>query len=56
MLYKILFIAGLIFLLRMVFKNLKQVDQMKQQQRPKKPDDDTFDAEYTVVDDDKQER
>lgn len=52
MLYKILLVLGIVYLARLIFNSFSQQEKINNQ-KPKKEDPNTVDAEYTVIDDEK---
>ena len=49
MLYKILFVVGLVWLFRILYRNISKMNQINEQRKSSKHDD-ALDAEYTVID------
>ncbi len=52
MIYKILFIVGLVWLFRVLFRNMAKLQNLENQQKKPKSDPNAFEAEYTVIDED----
>ena len=52
MIYKILFVVGLVWLFRILYSNITKINQIKNEKKSSQHDD-ALDAEYTVIDEEK---
>lgn len=52
MIYKILFVVGLVWLFRILFRNISKINRVDHKSRPQSHDD-AVEAEYKVVDEEK---
>lgn len=52
MIYKILFVVGLVWLFRILYQNITKLNELNDQRKTSKHDD-ALEAEYKVVDEEK---